>query len=114
MAISPKEVMRGIILNYEGKPVIVKGVTEYIILEGRKEWIGGSLINGEPISEIWLEKLGFEQTEYDTYSKGELKITLGDSCFYSNKSMTEYNYVHQLQLLYFSLTQEHLKLPKLK
>jgi len=111
--------MKGSILSFEGKCQIVKGVAEYIMFEGRKEWIGGSLINGEPISEIWLERLGFEYDQH-TYSRGRVWLAPADAGYdvflngLSAGIATHIQYVHQLQVLYFSITGEHLKIPKLK
>jgi hypothetical protein len=127
--ISPREIMRGSILSFEGKPQIVKGVAEYIIFEGRKEWIGGSLINGEPITEAWLTRFGFDMvqegsmalptiyrriycpvlvtTNFDVQCRGDFRWMEGNA-------NVELIFVHQLQVLYFAVTGEHLKLPKLK
>lgn len=112
--ISPKEVLKGCILSYEGKAQIVKGVSEYIIFEGKKEWVGGSLINGEPISEKWLEVFGFTKMDQDTWSDGKIDIVLNDGYFTTNCSRIKYQYIHQIQVLSFALTGEHIKLPKLK
>lgn len=112
--VSPKEIMKGAILSYEGIPQIVKSIGEYIMFEGKKEWIGPSLVRGEFISMTWLEKFNFEQTSYDSFSNGLLEITLGEHLFTCNYSKITYQYVHQLQLLHFALIGEHLKIPKLK
>lgn len=115
MPVSPKEIMRGCILNYEGKSQIVKGVSEYIIFEGWKEWIGGSLINGEPITEWWLEQFGFH---YDPpshiWQKGPILFYLSDEGFRLGPKGVIYNYIHELQILYWIIVKEHLKTPKLK
>lgn len=126
--ISPLEIQKGSILCHEGKAKRVLAIGDYIQFEGKKEWIGGSMIEGEPLSEWWLEQFGFEYRP-DTVPKrwNKKMISLhstwylyegldGDICF----SPHEWNYtlklkyVHQLQLLCFSLTGEHLKVPKLK
>ena len=121
MSLSPKEIMKGAVVSYEGKTRIVKGVMDYIILEGTKEWIGGSLMNGEPLTEEWLMKLGFEWND-TFYNKGKLSITLaGDSShpkgrvYFNSWAIWNHQpeYVHQLQVLFFSLTGEHLIVPKL-
>jgi len=106
--------MKGSILSFEGKPQVVKGVSEYIIFEGRKEWIGGSLIDGEPISEKWLVDLGFKCETGNIWGNGKLVISFyGDSFKFMDSNLI-YEYVHQLQVLCFALTKEHLKLPKIK
>lgn len=112
--ISPKEVQKGSIVSYEGQARIVKGVMDYIILEGTKEWIGGSLINPEPISEVWLERFGFRQEEGNIFGNGKMVISFYLDAFKFVDSMLTYQYVHQLQLLYFSLIGEHLVIPKIK
>jgi len=113
--ISPKEIMKGCVLSYDGKAQIVKGVSEYIIFEGTKEWVGGSMINGEPISEVWLERFGFV---YDPQSFlwqcGPIVFHLNDGKFQLAPHGRTYNYVHELQILYWVISGEHLKLPKLK
>lgn len=121
MALSPLELMRNSIVCFEGRTYKVKAISELILLEGRKEWIGGSLINGEPLSEEWLMKLGF-QWEDTFYSKGKLSIILSDEgsypkgrVYFNSWAIKEHQpeYVHQLQMLYFSLFLEHLTIPKL-
>lgn len=122
MGISPKEIMRGNIVCYEGKSRIVKAVSELIMLEGDKNWIGGSLMNGEPISEVWLERLGFKKwnegdPDYFYPDKLWMKLERTGDCYawVHNYDTIKPNiqYVHQLQVLFFSVTGEHLQLPKL-
>jgi hypothetical protein len=114
--ISVKEVMKGCILSYEGRAQVVKGISEYIIFEGKKEWIGGSLINGEPISEAWLDRLGFKLTgQHGIWGNEKISIVLlSDGTFSMNGCLIFNRYIHQLQVLIFAMTGEHLKLPKLK
>lgn len=127
MPVNTKDILRGSILCFEGQAQQVKAVSEFIMFENRKEWIGGSLINGEPLSELWLERFGFEYRP-DTMPKRWNKKMFGQNstwhlyesdgviCF----SPFEWNYtikleyVHQLQLLHFTLTGEQLTVPKLK
>lgn len=119
MPISSLEVMRGSILCYEGKVQKVKTVGEYIMFEGWREWVGPSLINGEPLSETWLERLGFEYDQH-TYSRGRVWLAPGDASYdvflhgLHTGPTTHIQYIHQLQILYFSITGEHLKIPKLQ
>lgn len=129
--ISPKEVQKGSIVSYEGKTRIVKGVMDYIILEGTKEWIGGSLINPEPISEVWLKNLGLSlvqegsmaqptiyRKEYSrrlVISNFDIQYRGGDEWYWiDGNTIVELQYVHQLQMLYFSLSGNHLVIPKIK
>lgn len=124
--VSPLEVMKGSILSFEGKSQIVKGVAEYIMFEGRKEWIGGSLINGEPITEDWLSKLGFKKKDDLWVFQPELmnieyRVRDFHGWIFSKGFGKEWDseirtitYVHQLQGLFFYVSGEHLKLPKLK
>lgn len=114
MPINPREVLKGSVVCYEGKVRIVKGVMDYIILEGTKEWIGGSLINGEPLTEVWLERIGFQKTDDNTWTNGPTEICFMDDHYELNYSIRHFNYVHEIQVLHFSLTGEHLKLPKIK
>lgn len=125
--ISVREILKGCIVSYEGQIRIVKGLSEYILLEGSKEWIGGSMINGEPLSETWLNEFGFEYRP-DTIPKRwnkkmdgqnstwHLYESDGEICFspYEWNYTLKLKYVHQLQVLFFALTGEHLKIPKLK
>lgn len=121
--ISPLEIQRGSILCYDGEARKVAAAGEHVIFEGKlKMWIGGSQINGEPLSEIWLMRLGFIQTP-DSWDKGKVSIILKEHYQYP-KGRVLFNsytiweeqpeYVHQIQLLYFALTREHLKLAKIK
>lgn len=112
--ISPREVLIGSVVSYQGKPDIVKSVAQYVMLEGHKEWIGGSLIDGEKISKQWLQELGFEpHMAHNIYSNGKISIIYHQESFQITGNDTFYQFVHQLQLLHFSLTLTHLKIPKL-
>jgi len=122
--ISPLSIMRGSILSYEGKPQIVKSIGEYIMFEGKKEWIGPSLVNGEPLSEEWLFKFGFYANSSAWFErKGFLFLwgyteEFGHFLHFADSDQTivgsAMKYVHQLQMLCFSLTGEHLNVPKIK
>src|ERR1700748_2174755 len=121
MSLGSKEVMKGAIVSYEGKTRIVKGVMDYFILEGTKEWIGGCMINGEPLTADWLVKFGF-QKDNQFYNKGLVSVVLQGEGGIHLKGMVYFNswaiwehqpeYVHQLQVLYFALTRECLIVPK--
>lgn len=122
--ISPLELMRNSIVCFEGRAYKVKSVSELIMLEGRKEWIGGSLINGEPISEVWMEKLGWELVDTDSweYKKGDkLGMRIHKSLdgiwlvyfFTGNwEQIRTIEFVHQLQGFYFFTTGKYLIVPK--
>lgn len=127
--ISPKEIMKGCIVNYQGKARIVKGVMDYVILEGTKEWIGASLMNGEPITEVWLERFGFAKNEEGSFFKQLNLLNWGVSMIPPNIRTAQWTaaqgfvnvwqelrlleYCHQLQVMYFGLFQDHLPVPKL-
>lgn len=75
-------------------------------------------INPIPLTEQWLLDFGFE-IEREHYDKGRLSILLADNnndyykngrVFYKSWAIMEAQpkYVHQLQNLYFALTQEEL------
>lgn len=113
MAISPREVLKGCIVSYEGRPRIVKGVMDYIILEGTKEWIGAGLMNGEPISTEWLERFGFKQETGNIFGNGKLVISFYGDCFKFIDSPITYQYCHHLQILHFAITGQHLIVPRL-
>lgn len=126
--ISPNEILKGCVLCFEGKAQIVKGLAEYVMFEGKKEWVGGSLINGEPISEVWIEKLGFDKYDADEFFRQSdmmnwgirvSKIFTGDWVVFQGfanqwHELRRIEYVHQLQVLYFAVTGEYLKVPKIK
>ena len=73
-----------------------------------------------PITEDWLIKFGFEYVANEddggsmimkTYEKGEIQFTYeGEGFVYYEKpwSDVQLNYVHELQNLYFALTDEEL------
>lgn len=129
MPLSPKELMKGNIVSYEGRPRIVKGVMDYVILEGTKEWIGASLMNGEPITEVWLEKMSFENKEdyffradptasrvlyiYRTEKPDVWMFDIESSSDDGSVPTQAIMYIHELQILFFAITQQHLPTPKL-
>ena len=69
-----------------------------------------------PLTEEWLLKFGFEfDEEDDGYQKGKYKVSVSnEGCLffinigYYPEEIAEFNYVHQLQNLYFALTNEEL------
>ena len=74
-------------------------------------------LNPIPLTEQWLLDFGFEYNDYH-YEKGLLSILLAGSKYYHKNGRVYFNswrimemqpeYVHQLQNLYFALTQEEL------
>lgn len=112
--ISPIEIQKGSILSHEGKPKVVKAIGDFILFTDAKAWIGGSMINGEPVSEKWLVELGFRQETGNIWGNGKLVISVYGNAFKFMDSNLTYEYVHQLQGLYFYIVGEHLKLPKIK
>lgn len=130
MPITPKEIMKGCIVCYDGKPRLIKAISELIMLEGDKNWIGASLMNGEPISETWLQRFGFlEQDDGGFFRQLDMQnigilITpsypkdphgwLAFRGFINSwGELRPLEYCHQLQILFFSITGEHLPIPKL-
>lgn len=114
MAINLREVMKGCILSYEGQPRIVKAINEFILFENKKEWIGGSQIDGEPVSENWLKAFGFEPIDSDAWSNRKMEVIFSNGNLRVPYLDTSYGYCHQLQILHFVVTGEHLPVPKLK
>lgn len=118
MGLKALELMRFSLVLFEGKLYKVKAVSELIMLEGKKEWLSAEFINGEPLSEDWLVKFGFEKVGgldiSNTWSNGKIGITLHSTgVFQFYASLITYQYVHQLQMLHFILTEQHLPIPKL-
>jgi hypothetical protein len=102
----------------------VYGVTDYHVLIHPNEWEDIDNVQGIPITEEWLLKLGFEYGQSDDEEIGETgfikRSTSGDGVFFKNEKLDgdyhlyyPYNdapcwQVHQLQNLYFALTGEEL------
>lgn len=65
-----------------------------------------------PLTEDWLVKLGFKKwnSKGTTYSKGVLILHLRKRGWVVNKRFLEPKYVHQLQNLYFALTNIELEI----
>ena len=73
-------------------------------------------VKGIILTEEWLLKFGFElDIEDDGYSKGKYKVSVSDEgciffiydSFYPIE-ICEFKHIHQLQNLYFALTEEEL------
>ena len=103
--------------------------------EGDVEYVTGDFIRPIPLTEAWLKKFGFEKFEMKGYKSR--KWTLINSLYTSDyfylingeghskykgqavfncrkygKQLSQLKYVHQLQNLYFALTNKELKLKK--
>lgn len=128
--INVNEILKGSILCHEGKAKKVIAIGDYIQFEGFKVWIGGSMINGEPISETWLAGMGFNLHKNSNENWNHWGLENGwhisewlrdkkvagfeeKGVCYWGETFVPVRYVHELQLLYFSLTRQHLKVPKL-
>ena len=131
MSLSPRELLVGSVVSYQGKPCIVKGLSQYIMLKGYKEWIGGSQMEGELISPAWMEQLGFEKHSNSNEFWNHWVLPNGwhisewlqdnkvagfeeKGVCYWGECFVPVKYIHQLQILYFSVAAQHLKVPKLK
>ena len=116
--ISPLEIMRNSILCHEGKVKAVKAIGDYIQFADAKVWIGGSMVEGEPITPSWLERLKFQWDEL-TWGNKNVWLAPNDDAYdvflhgISGGVSRRISYVHQLQLIYFAMIGEHLILPKL-
>jgi hypothetical protein len=93
---------------------LVEGIeTDYI--HSSNAWRLLSSFEPIPLNTKWLEKFGFEYSEFeDLYQKGGYDVDTKDNVychFYINEYGDWYKdieYVHQLQNLYFALTGEEL------
>jgi hypothetical protein len=63
-----------------------------------------------PLTEDWLIKLGFYEAQWGYYSFGELVINVDGHVYFGETEtwIAEIHFVHQLQNLYFALTNEEL------
>jgi len=94
----------------EGKKIIqVETISKFLI-----NGIGISAIEPIPLTEEWLLRFGFEKELDGFYRKNKSGII--EFCFYDNGilattqsvCLSHFKYVHQLQNLYFSLTNNEL------
>lgn len=128
--ISPSEILKGSILCHEGKVKLVIAIGDYIQFSDAKVWIGGSMINGEPLCEAWLNKMGFvdqgngeffRQLDMANWGMKVVAPNIHSSQWtaYAGfvntwQELKQIEYCHQLQLLFFAMFSEHIKLPKIK
>jgi hypothetical protein len=115
-----------ICINNNLHPCRVKEITmSSVVVESIKENYSEPTINSMnplPLTEEWLLKFGFEETDPITFMGGLYSIKKPDG-FYINKETMSYctfdyegtiddiikiEYVHQLQNLYFAVTGEEL------
>ena len=102
---------------------------EYYSQDGSQYPINKKHFKPIPLTEEWLVKFGFKIDEYKgfdrgshnvVYSIGSFNIAIEDDNFYLwfevdednwyNVKSVKVDFVHQLQNLYFALTQEELKI----
>ena len=108
----------GNLVSYKNEDiVVVDAVSKDFILTHGQFKISTPNIEPIPLTEQWLLDFGFE-VERECYDKGKLSILLANNndyykngrVFYKSWAIMEAQpkYVHQLQNLYFTLTQEEL------
>jgi len=118
MPITPRDLMSGSVVQHEGRIVKVKSVSpDFVTLEDRKEWIGGSFISPVLLSDRWLEALGFKQDEKEDniWSHSGIIITYHGVGIFQVETLTRtYTSVHELQLLFLVFCGGHLPIPKFK
>jgi len=73
----------------------------------------GLNINPIPLTEEWLVKFGFENNSMNLDEEGFLHLDIsfigGVNVYINDMEYPHINHVHQLQNLYFALTQEEIK-----
>jgi len=66
-----------------------------------------------PLTEEWLDKFGFENNSINLDEEGFLHLDIsfigGVNVYINDMEYPHINHVHQLQNLYFALTQEEIK-----
>ena len=77
-------------------------------------YVGRVIANPIPITPEWLKRFGFENRGNNLFVKGKIELR-----YYANRCEVvvrginiTYQYVHQLQNLYFALTGEELELKR--
>ena len=101
--------------EFEKRQIIVSGITNTMIA-CKQIVTEHKFFEPIPLSEDWILKSGFKKREdgdYDLFKHSEVSIIIDKDldcwkcdgiCF----SVTNFQYVHQLQNLYFALTGEEL------
>jgi len=118
--INPRDLRLGNLVEHE-----VFGVVEVVAIykhaidvskDGKtKEWFAGSIEKPIPLIEEWLLRFGAIVYEFDNglpnqYRIGERLFVIRENQITDYGSSVVLKYVHQLQNLYFSLTQTELTL----
>ena len=96
------------IKNFPLKPTSIDIDDIRLCQEGQWEW--HQFYTPIPITEEWLLKFGFEKTSLGHFKKQGIILLVEDFyyiCLLGNTSVI-IKYVHQLQNLYFALTQKEL------
>lgn len=105
------ELRIGVIVDYDGPKPVTREDIRFLMFN---IWD----VDGVPLTEEWLIKLGFEQPEKHTYFSKEIREYKDFIVDYSDQSNdyflcdtdvdTNIKYVHQLQNIYHALTGEEL------
>ncbi len=104
----------------DGKIITVDGVSDCEVYNEEHGYSPCNEFKPIPLTEQWLLDFGFKD-EFGYYSKGAFLISLADDAssffkdgrvYFNSRVIIENQpkYVHQLQNLYFALTQKELKL----
>lgn len=108
------ELKIGNFMHFEKTPITVNALIREEVYYDTTNTNGeiGSDVTPIPITEKWLIKFGFEESDWagGCFIKESIFIDLSDfECGYKkNWFDVKIKYVHQLQNLYFSLTQKEL------
>ena len=115
------------VIDEDGDVLPITAITSTTVFHNRDLFSAINTITGVPLTEEWLDKFGFEKYNNSNYSidvgsyyscneirnsKMRLKFTRAKNWRvenYANKTI-KFNYVHQLQNLYFALTGEELRI----
>lgn len=108
-----KEVRIGNLVSYEGKEYRIAGIyKDYPFLDTIE--IGAGVVEWKdlepiPLTEGWLFKFGFKKSTA-WYRNGQHAVnpTIANTYEFKNIVIKEVDYVHELQNLYFALTNKEL------
>lgn len=112
--IKPEQLRKGNLMtnNADGSLIVVKAYDIYCLQEGMDSFIMQPL----PLTEDWLINFGFVKRGR-WLSNSLLECCIDEDGFHVriiiggvSKYLRHYDYVHQLQNLYFALTEEELTL----
>jgi len=111
------ELRIGSYYNYDGDSIKLDGSTLASYLQNDTDFnLEPILLTEECLVKFGFGKIGFNFRKYDNYNKGNREFILWynhNSKYYeikSNYNFYEIKYVHQLQNLYFALTNDELKI----